>query len=151
MLTSGSIWAIIWFVLTLALVSWGIWAVRRKKRDRYDDLASIGVFALVIGGIAAIGILIFTFPWLPQYHVMESHTGTVAKVEKRVVTDGNKYANITKEIAFWMDGESEAYITDDVRLTSVNEGQTLTLNRWKHFVYGGQEYWNVLYVSSPKE
>lgn len=150
MLTAGSAWALFWFIIGVAALIVAIWATHRYKKDTGSDFGVGAVIAWVVGAVIVIPALIFTFPWLPQYHVLEMHTGKVVKVEARVVTDGNKYANITKEIAFWMEGETEAYVTNDVRLTDLKAGETLTVNRWDQWVYGGQNFWNVLYVSAPQ-
>ncbi len=148
MLTAGTAWALILFSLGITAIVVSVIMIYRINNGRYGDEAG-WIVAIIIGAIVIIGAAIGTFPWQPQYHVMELHTGKIVRVEQRLVTDGSSKANITKELAFWMDGEREAYYTDDLRLTNLTEGQTLTVQRWDTWVYGGENYWKTVYVSAP--
>ena len=148
MLTAGTAWALILFSLGITAIVVSVIMIYRINNGRYGDEAG-WIVAIIIGAIVIIGAAIGTFPWQPQYHVMELHTGKIVRVEQRLVTDGSSKANITKELAFWMDGEREASYTDALRLTTPTEGQTLTVQRWDTWVYGGENYWKTVYVSAP--
>ena len=148
MLTAGTAWALVLLIIVVALAIVSVYMIRHTKMSRYQTTSGWALILLICGVFVA-GIAFGTFPWQPQYHVMELHTGKIVRVEQRLVTDGSSKTNITKELAFWMDGEREAYYTDDLRLTNLTEGQTLTVQRWDTWVYGGENYWKTVYVSAP--
>lgn len=148
MLTAGSAWALVFFLAAIGTVIGCGYALFRNRKDKYHETFGLTV-ATVIGAVVAIGISIGTFPWAFQYHVMELHTGKVVRVEQRLITDDSSKANLTKEIAFWMEGEPRAYITEDVRLTGLKPGQTLTVNQHIKWNYGGEDSIDIIYVSAP--
>jgi len=148
MLTAGTAWALVLLVIVVALAIVSVYMIRHTKKSRYQTMSGWTI-VLMFCGVFLAGIALFTFPQLPQYHVLDQHTGKVVKVAQRVITDGSEKANLTKEIAFWMEGETEAYYTTDLRLTNLTEGQMLTVQRWDTWVYGGENYWKTIYVSAP--
>lgn len=152
MLTAGSIVALVFFVISIGVICVAIWAFRKRAKgdDWLDTYGFVAWTASAVGALMLVPVLIGTFPWLPQYHVLETHAGKVVKVEARIITDGSKSANLTKEMAFWLEGETNAYHTTDLRLNGLKAGQTLTVQRWDTWVYGGQNYWQTLYVSAPE-
>lgn len=148
MLTAGTAWALVLLIIVVALAIVSVYMIRHTKMSRYQTTSGWALILLICGVFVA-GIAFGTFPQLPQYHVLDQHTGKVVKVAQRIITADTEKANLTKEIAFWMEGETEAYYTDDVRLTNLTEGQTLTIQRWDTWVYGGENYWKTIYVSAP--
>lgn len=148
MLTAGTVWALIFFLAAIGIVIGCGYVLFRNRKDKYYETFGLTI-ATVIGAVVAIGIAIGTFPWALQYHVMELHTGKVVKVEQRLVTEDSGKTNLTKEIAFWMEGEPRAYITEDVRLTGLKPNQTLTVNQYAKWNYGGEDNMFIVYVSAP--
>ncbi len=146
MLPAESIGWLIFFVIALAIFAFGVTVLRA---DRRSGVESFGILLTVGSGLVLVAMLGAAHPFPARYHMLELHTGKVVKVEQRVVTDGGEYANMTKEVAFWLDGERNAYITEDVRLTSLKDGQAITLRRQASWNYGGEDTWHVTYVQAP--
>lgn len=135
--------------MVLLLISIG-GTIAGVKLHKYDDLGPLPV-ALVGICIFLIGLVVgCLFPWAPSYHTMERHSGEIVRVEQRYVTDGSSATNITKEMAFWLSGEKEAYQTDDIRFQGLKAGDFVEIRRQKHWVYGGQNYWNATLLDAGK-
>lgn len=101
---------------------------------------------MIVGFVMGTATLLFSYPYSLEYHTLEHHSGTVSKVERRIVTDGSESANITREVAFWFEGEELAYGTTDIRLNGVKPGDVVELRRQLNWNYGGVDHWDVKFL-----
>lgn len=147
LLSGGFIVALIVLVLAIGGIIGGIVWNEHDEGGYWGPVpASLTGVSITLVALLAIGL----FPWTPSYHTLQEHSGQIVRVEQRYVTDGTKSANITKEMAFWLSGEKEAYQTDDIRFQGLKAGDFVEIRRQKHWVYGGQNYWNATLLDAGK-
>jgi hypothetical protein len=109
-------------IVALIVIGCAIPAGVMFRRGDWDiAILPVGILVVVLG--------LYTWavwpPWDMHYHFYEPVTGTVAKVDKRMVSAGE--SSMEEKILVTLDGEKDQYGCTDTRCTSLEEGDHVAL------------------------
>ncbi len=124
----------VWLIATLALAGLAVWVARDEPG-----------MTLLLGGIALlslIGLALGFYPYGSDYHKWKPVNGTVAKVESRLVNDGE--SSTERYVIEFTDGRERA--CDDTRCTLVNVGDTVHLSCKRHYQWASTPGWDCNFV-----
>lgn len=114
-------------VVTLACVIFLVLGIVRKIHERQDEIENYNRYGymLIIVSLVILAVTwgIFSFAWWPfdmDYHKYKPVTGTVQKVDKRLL-------NQTEVFMITYENNKQKYRCDDTRCVDIKPGDKLTM------------------------
>lgn len=135
-------------LLTAATVALGGWLYSKYNDEKtYDPgifrAGAIGSWALAL--ILVIGILFGYYPYKAEYHQWREVSGTVHKVNKRILSDGSGNMQ-QKYVVQYEESPGRAFGCEDTRCALVDVGDTLTMKCKRVWQYSGSDGWDCNYI-----
>lgn len=137
-------------LVVLVLLVGGVWLISIDKRvSEYDRGVPkvVGIFAVAVG--LALAVLMITpvgfYPFDAEYHQWRETSGTVAKIDKRLIGSGDSMED-KFVVRFTSDGQQ--FGCDDTRCAGVSVGDKLTLSCKRAWQYTGTDGYDCRFVAT---
>lgn len=127
-------------ILILILIIGAIVALRLRRGERngpYSDRGlylGIAITCVAAAVVAAVGLWWGMYPWKAEYHEWRPISGTVAKVDSRLMSTGAGDGSMEDKFVVTFEGNPQRYGILDTRAASVEPGDSLTITcvrRWQ--------------------
>lgn len=145
----GRIADVVLITLLLVGVGVGAWFIKRPPKKRYFGMTDEGIApwdhrASGIAFIAICGFLLLItplmyFPYDMDYHARREVSGTVARVDSRILSEGEGFE---EKIVITFDGSNIQFGCKDTRCASLREGDWVQLLCTKDYDWNSTDGWN---------
>lgn len=152
--TAETVWtiALVPFVIFVCAAVAGVMFLmwRSMRADREPDTGwalatSIG-FA-VLAGLIGLALWWGMYPWKAEYHEWRAHSGTVSKLDSRIVSAGDHGGSMDKYVVKF-EGDDQLYGVLDTRMANVEVGDELVITCVRRWQWSGSHGYDCNYVDS---
>ncbi len=91
----------------------------------------------------------FMYPWKSEYHYWMPKSGTVARVDSRMVSTGDK--SMETKFVVMFTGDDQQYGVLDTRAAGVKTGDTLTITCKREWQFSGTDGYDCNFVSLERK
>jgi hypothetical protein len=138
-------------LLLIALVIGGILLIRFDRRVGSYDRGipkALGIGSLITAALVAVTMVTPAgyYPFSAEYHQWREASGTVVKIDKRLISSGKD--SMEDKFVVRFEGDGQQFGCDDTRCAGVEVGDSLTLSCKRAWQYTGTDGYDCRFVST---